>query len=295
MPADASRVPVAEARAYDAVMPSSDMFVEVPGGRLKVVVEGEGPPILLVHSAIVDLRSWDALVPHLVAAGYKVVRYDIRGYGESTTDDVDFSNRDDLVAVLDAVGADKVAIVGNSRGAMIGLDSLLQYPDRFVAFAWVGGGIGGYESGGPTPEEQPIWEEGERLEAAGDAEGMADLDVRVWVDGIGQPPTRVPSQLREAVRAMDRPLVEPARVFGKPIPLDPPANERLGTIRVPVLVVVGALDTSGTRASAVRLEEGVPGARRVVIADVAHLIGMEVPEALAELIVELLAPLPRWT
>ena len=276
-------------------MPDTDTFIDVPGGRLKVVVEGEGPPIVLVHSAIVDLRSWDALAPHLLDADYKAVRYDTRGYGESTTDDVDFSNRDDLVAVLDAVGAGKAALVVNSRGAMIALDTTLQFPDRFVAFAWVGGGIGGFDSGGPTPEEQPIWDEGERLEAAGDADGMADLNVRAWVDGIGQPPTRVPSELREAVRAMDRPLVEPGRVFGRPIPLDPPADRRLANIRIPVLAVVGALDTSGTLAAAARLAEAVPDGRLVTIPDVAHMVGMEVPDRLAALIVELLAPLPRWT
>jgi pimeloyl-ACP methyl ester carboxylesterase len=275
---------------------SQTQLVDVPGGRLNVVVDGEGPPVLFVHSAIVDLRSWDALVPKLVEAGYKVVRYDTRGYGESTTDDVDFSNRDDLIAVLDAVGAGKAALVGNSRGAMIALDTLLQYPDRFVAFAWVGGGVGGHDPGlPPDPVEADLWAEGEKLEAAGDVDGMADLDVRVWVDGPGQSPTRVPAELREAVRSMDRPLVEPGRVFGKPIPLDPPANERLGSIRVPVLAIVGALDTSGTRASAERLAEGVPGARRIVIPDVAHMVGMEVPDTLAALIVELLAPLPRWT
>jgi pimeloyl-ACP methyl ester carboxylesterase len=94
---------------------------------------------------------------------------------------------------------------------------------------------------------------------------------------------------------MDRPLVEPGRVFGKPIPLDPPANERLGSVNVPTLAIVGALDSSGTRAAAARLTEAVPAARAITIPDVAHLIGMELPGELAALIVEFLAPLPRWS
>jgi len=232
-------------------MSDLDTAIDVPGGRLRVVAEGDGPPILLVHSAIVDMRSWDDVVPPLVAAGYRVIRYDIRGYGSSTAEDVDFSNRADLVAVLDGVGARQVALVGNSRGAMIALDTVLESPDRFVAFIWVGGGIGGFD-GGATPDEMTLYEEGDALESAGDADGMADLDIRAWVDGIGQPPTRVPASIREAVRERDRPLVEPSRVFGKPIPLASVANERLGEIRVPTLAVVGALDSSGTRASAAR-------------------------------------------
>jgi 3-oxoadipate enol-lactonase len=275
-------------------MPNIETFIDVPGGRLRVLTEGEGPPILLVHSAIVDMRSWDAVVPHLVAAGYRVIRYDVRGYGASTAEDIDFSNRADVLAVLDRVGAAQAAVVGNSRGAMIALDTVLESPDRFVAFVWVGGGIGGFD-GGATPEEITLYEEGDALESAGDAVGMADLDIRAWVDGIGQPPTRVPTSIREAVREMDLPLVEPGRVFGKPIPLDPPANERLGSVRVPTLTVVGALDSSGTRASAARLAETVLSGRLITIPDVAHLIGMEVPAELAALIVEFLAPLPRWT
>lgn len=275
-------------------MPDLDTFIDVPGGRLRVLAEGDGPPILLVHSAIVDMRSWDAVVPPLVAAGYRVIRYDVRGYGSSTAEDVDFSNRADLIAVLDGVGAGQAAVVGNSRGAMIALDTVLESPDRFVAFVWVGGGIGGFD-GGATPEEITLYEEDDALEGAGDADGMADLDIRAWVDGIGQPPTRVPAAIREAVREMDRPLVEPGRVFGKPIPLEPVANERLGEMRVSTLAVVGELDSSGTRASAARLAETVPAARLITIPDVAHLIAMEVPDRLAALIVEFLAPLPRWS
>jgi 3-oxoadipate enol-lactonase len=275
-------------------MPDLDTVIDVPGGRLHVVAEGEGPPILLVHSAIVDMRSWDAMVAPLVTAGYRVIRYDTRGYGSSTAEDVDFSNRADVLAVLDGVGAGQAAVVGNSRGAMIALDTVLDSPDRFVAFVWVGGGIGGFD-GGATPEEIALYEEGDALEGAGDADGLADLDIRAWVDGIGQSPSRVPAAIREAVREMDRPLVEPGRVFGKPIPLDPPAIERLGSVGVPTLAVVGALDSSGTRAAAARLAEAVPGARAITIPDVAHLIGMEVPGELAALIVEFLAPLPRWS
>lgn len=268
--------------------------VAVPGGRLHVVDDGDGPPILLVHSAIVDLRSWDDLVPPLVAAGYRAIRYDIRGYGSSTTEDVPFSNRADLLAVLDALGVSRAAVVGNSRGAQVALDAVLEAPDRFVAFAWVGGGIGGFE-GEPTAEEAAVWAEGDAIEEAGDPDAIADLDVRAWVDGIGQSPTRVPAAVREAVRMMDRPLVEPGRVFGKPILLEPAANERLADLRVPTLAIVGALDTSYTRAAAARLAAEVPNGRLVTIPGVAHMVGMEIPGRLAELIVEWLAPLPRWS
>jgi 3-oxoadipate enol-lactonase len=276
-------------------MPRLDTFIDVPGGRLKVAADGDGPPVLLVHSAVVDMRSWDAVVPLLVAAGYRVITYDTRGFGKSTTEDVAFSNRADLLAVLDACGAGQAAVVGNSRGAMISLDTLLETPNRFVAYAWVGGGIGGYEGGEPSPAELALFEEADGYETAGDTAAVLDLELRIWLDGVGQPSTRVPAALREAFLAMDRPLLEPGHVFGKPQPLEPNAASRLGEVRVPTLVVVGALDTSGTRASANHLAKSVEGARLVTFPDVAHMVGMESPDRLAGLIVELLAPLPRWS
>ncbi|MBI3747091.1 MAG: alpha/beta hydrolase [Chloroflexi bacterium] len=274
-------------------MPSERRTVQVPGGRLHVAIDGDGPSVVLVHAGIVDSRSWDPLVPFLVAAGYRAIRYDVRGYGRSTTDEVAFSNRHDLRAVLDDAGVVRAAMVGNSRGAMICLDTIIETPERAVAFAWVGGGIGGYDVE-PEPFEAAIYERADALMEAKDLDGLADLEVELWVDGAQQLPGRAPAWIRDAVREMDRPLLQPDRVMGRPIPLEPPANGRLGEIRIPVLAVVGGLDTSATRAAAVRLEAAVPGARRVVLPDVAHMVGMEAPDRLAALIVDLLQPLGSW-
>ena len=79
------------------------------------------------------------------------------------------------------------------------------------------------------------------------------------------------------------------------IRLDPPAFERLADIRCPVLAVAGALDFSDVAATARMLEAAVPNARAVIWDDVAHMIGMEQPERLANAIVDFLAPLPRWS
>jgi len=274
-------------------MTSETTWIEVPGGRLHVVVDGGGPPILLVHAGIADLRSWDALVPYLVDAGYRVIRYDTRAFGSSTTEDVEFSNRADLLAVLDALAIERAVFVGNSRGAIIALDTIIEAPDRAAAFVSVGGGINGFD-GGVTPEEHALEEQAEAAAEAFDDQAGPELDLRLWVDGVGQPPDRVPAWLRDLVREMDRPLYRRDLVFGRPIPLSPPASERLSQVRLPVLVVVGELDTSGTQASAIHLEAQVAGARRVVIPGVAHMIGMEVPDRLADLIVEFVAPLDPW-
>jgi len=272
-----------------------ERVIDVPGGRLFVVDEGSGPPVVLVHAGIVDLRAWDALVPPLLAAGLRVVRYDTRGWGRSTTDDVGFSNRADVVAVLDACGIVRAALVGNSRGGQIAFDTAIEFPDRVIAVVGVGAGLGGFE-GHPTPDELALFEAMERLEEADprDAEAIIAFDTQVWVDGPGQPAGRAPAWIAEQVRETGVLLSAPGHVFGQPIVLDPPAAERLADLRCPVLAVAGALDVSDIVETAHHLAAHAPGARAVLLPDVAHLIGMEQPAELAGLIVDFLEPLRPW-
>jgi 3-oxoadipate enol-lactonase len=267
--------------------------LNVPGGILAVEEEGAGPPIVLVHSAIVNRRAWDALTPLLVRSGFRVIRYDMRGFGESTAEAVEFSPRADLLAVMDARGIGKAVVVGNSWGAMNALETAIEAPERFAALVWLGGGVGGFD-GGKTAEEQPLFDAEGKAEEDGDWDLAAELDTQIWADGVGQSKTRVPG-VREAVRRMDRELLEPGREYGTPTNPEVRANDRLGDLDLPVLAIIGELDTSGTRAAARRLAEGAPNVRLEAWPDVAHMVAMEAPDRVAELMMEFLAPLPRWS
>lgn len=273
-------------------------FVAVPGGRLHTVDEGNATdsPILLLHAAVADLRAWDDVVPPLVGASYRVVRYDARGFGASTTDDVDYSTRADALAVLDALGIGRAAFVGNSRGGQVAFDTAIEFPERVVAVVGVGAGLGGFE-GEPTPEELAVFEQGEALESAEqiDVDALVDLETRVWLDGIGQPETRLPAAIRERFRAMDAAIYAPVRVTGRHISLEPSAGDRLADLRCPVLTIAGAFDVSDVAQTALHLEAHAPRARALIMPGVAHMIGMEAPAELAALIIDFLAPLPRWS
>jgi pimeloyl-ACP methyl ester carboxylesterase len=277
-------------------MPNEAIWIETNGAKLAAEDHGDpsAPAIVLVHSAVVNRRAWDGVVPKLVEAGYRVITYDMRGYGRSTSEKVPFKGHEDLLGVLDHLGLAKTAVVGNSMGAHFALDAILAAPDRFVAYAWVGGGISGFDKD-DGPGEEALFEAEGAAEEAGDWDLAAELDTQIWMDGPGQPSTRVDPEVRKAFTAMDRELLEPGREYGERKPADMPAIGQLGSLRVPTLVVIGELDTSGTRAAADRLAADVPGARLIKVPNAAHIIGMEVPDELAALIVELLAPLPRWS
>jgi 3-oxoadipate enol-lactonase len=285
-----------EATSYDTNT-SETIWIDVPGGRLAAQDEGDGPPVVLVHSAVVNRRSWNGVVPGLVEAGYRVIRYDMRGFGESTTDDIEYQPHADVLAVMDHFGVERAAVAGNSMGAAFMLDAVLESPERFVAYVWVGGGIGGFNKE-PSETEQAAFDEEGAAEDASDWDLAAELDTRIWMDGWRDSAhagvDRVDPAVRASMKAMDRELLEPGRAYGTFKRPDPPAYERLETVVPPTLVVIGDLDTQGTRSSAEILAQRVPGARIVRLPEVAHIIGMEEPDRVAELIVEHLAPLPRW-
>jgi pimeloyl-ACP methyl ester carboxylesterase len=269
--------------------------VEVPGGRLVVDDDGAGPPIILLHAWVADRRAWTAVATPLVAAGYRVIAYDMRGYGESTTEDVGFSHRADLVALMDALGIERTALVGNSGGGTTAFDIAIEFPERVVAVVGVGAGLSGFD-GVPTPAEARVFKEYQRVDAAEpyDADALTDFEVQVWMDGPGQTPGRVEPAVRAALWAMARPLNEPSRVRGRAVALEPPANDRLADLRCPVLAVGGALDFSDVVQVGERLEVAAPEARAIVWPDVAHMVGMEQPDRLAATILDFLAPLDPW-
>ncbi len=278
---------------------SETIWIDIPGGRLAAQDEGDGPPVVLVHSAVVNRRSWNGVVPGLVAAGYRAIRYDMRGFGESTSQDVEFVASDDLLAVLDHFGVGKAAVVGNSMGAVFALDGLVAAPDRFVAYVWVGGGIGGFDKEVTNPNEDALFKAESDAEEAGDWDLAAELDTRIWFDGWengeSAPTARTDPTVRASMKAMDRELLEPGRVYGERVRPTKTAYESLESIVQPTLVVIGELDTEGTRGSAEIVAERVPGARIERLPNVAHIVPMEAPDRLASLIVEHLAPLPRWS
>ncbi|HUR16410.1 MAG TPA: alpha/beta fold hydrolase, partial [Candidatus Limnocylindrales bacterium] len=138
--------------------------VEVPGGRLYYEVEGDGPPVTLVHAGVANLRMWDGQVAAW-RDRYRVIRYDTRGFGQTETDDVPYSNRDDLAFVLDHVGVEQTHLLGLSRGSMIATDFAVENPQRVKSLVWVAGGLRGFEPP-EDPRLQAMWPEMERLEEA---------------------------------------------------------------------------------------------------------------------------------
>ncbi len=111
-------------------------YLDVPGGKLHYETAGEHHvdklPLVLIHAGIATLRMWDDQLSAF-APDRLVVRYDTRGFGQTVTEDVPFSDRDDLLALLDHLSIERVAVIGCSRGGQIALEFTLEHPERVGA------------------------------------------------------------------------------------------------------------------------------------------------------------------
>jgi pimeloyl-ACP methyl ester carboxylesterase len=94
--------------------------LERPGARLVYEVSGDGPAVVLIHGFGLDMRMWDPQVGPL-AARFRVVRYDCRGFGASGPFDpgVPYTHAGDLVALLDHLGIDGAVLAGLSFGGRV--------------------------------------------------------------------------------------------------------------------------------------------------------------------------------
>lgn len=274
-----------------AIQPIIGM-ADVEGGQLYYEVEGEGHPLVLIHAGIADSRMWDDQFG-VFARDYRVIRYDARGFGKSKTESVSFSNRQDLYDLLKHLGGEKTFVLGVSRGGQIAIDFALEHPERVSALIPVAAGLGGYEhkpgDDEKSKQEMQMFTEMDELWEKGNFAALVDLEVRMFVDGPGQPQDRVDQGVRERVREMSANNFNRREGEAKPQPLVPPAVGRLTEIHVPTLVIVGDLDTSGTLVMADLMEQGITGARKVVIEGAAHMVNMERPQEFNRLVLDFLS------
>lgn len=253
--------------------------LETNGARLYYEVSGEPRndryPIIFIHAGIANLTMWDYQFKMFAPDG-QLVRYDTRGFGRTETEDVAYSNRADLIALMDHLGLEKALVVGCSRGGMIALDTALEFPDRIAGLMMVCSQAGGFEI--PLPEEQEaVFNRLDGLYNEKKIDELSDGETDVWFVGFHRTREQVSPELYAYVRQMIyENNLKPES--GTPIPLEPMATTRLGEVNIPVLVVIGALDTAQALAAADDLEQSIAGARKVTIQQAAHLPNLEQPD-----------------
>jgi len=263
-------------------------ILTLPDAQIAYSVTGDGYPLTLLHAGVADQRLWDAQAEFFSQAGYRVIRYDLRGFGETRSQTkIGFSDAADLLALLDHLAVERTHLIGLSRGGALAIDFTLTYPARISALIPVAAGLSGFESTS-SEAELAFWTQVEQAEAAADLDKENELEVHLWLDGLHRVGPPVEAAARAKMLAMNgRALNHPDGQLS-PLRADPPAVDRLAEISVPTLVIWGDGDTSGILQIGAKLIAEIPAVRYQVFFDVAHMVNLERPAAFNQVVLDFL-------
>lgn len=238
----------------------------------------DGPVVVLSNSIGSDHRMWEPQVKPLADNGFRVLRYDTRGHGESPVPDGPYGIEElgeDVLALLDRLGVESAHFVGLSIGGMTGMWLGAQAPDRIASLVLC--------CTSAQPGNTRMWiERAAQVRAEGMA-GIADAGLRRWFtqDWIDANP-------EQAVRMREMMTATPAEGYASCCELlaDLDLVPLLPKITAPTLVVSGAADKALAPDHGRVVADGIAGARFEVVDHAAHLGSYEQAERFTQLILE---------
>jgi 3-oxoadipate enol-lactonase len=230
--------------------------------------EGSGPVLVLLHEGVADSRMWDPVWADLTAT-FRVIRYDVRGYGRSPAATEPHSLLGDACTVLDHFGVVSAHMAGCSMGGGTALELALADPDRVRSLVLLCPGISGYD----WPDEPEVAAEFRAAEESGDEDAFVELCVRLW--GVAGPDPLVTELARSAVRAWasEELQQEDQTVFA-----------RLGEVAAPTVIMVGDKDRPALIASNEEAARRIPGCELVRIPGADHYPTVRAPKLVTETI-----------
>ena len=261
---------------------------------------GEGPPLLLLHGFTGSSASW---IPLRAALNVKhtTIAVDLPGHGRSSSprDPTRYSLTrfaDDVVRMLDALELERVALLGYSMGGRAALRVALAHPDRVAALVLESTSPGIADSARHSARLAADLALATSIERDGvDAFVAQWEDMPMWASQRQLPDAVLDAQ-RTQRRASDAVgLANSLRGAGAGVVES--VMHRLAGLRVPALVVVGALDEPYV-ALGRSMQQALPDARLTVVPEAGHAVHLERPDALADAVLEFLGGLPsvgeRW-
>ncbi|HSL46577.1 MAG TPA: alpha/beta hydrolase [Anaerolineales bacterium] len=265
-------------------------YFSMEDGQIYYETTGDGFPLVLSHAGFLDSRMFDAVWKPL-AQHFRVIRYDMRGFGKSSQVKGPLSRRADLKQLLQHLGITRAHLVGSSMGGEISLDLALEQPQSVASLTLVDSVPSGFALQGTPPRY--MFEMFDVVQR-GEVERASELQIRIWLDGEYREPEQVDPVLRKKALAMNRIPVAQRTFFvadTQPIdPLDPPAVARLEGVNCPTLIVAGSLDHPEILRAADVMVTRIPNARKTILEGTAHVPSYEQPEKFVQSLLEFLCP-----
>ena len=260
------------------------MLANIDGRALRYDILGDeaAPVVCLAHCLSFDSGVWAEQVPPLLAAGWRVLRLDMRGHGGSEAGPEACTMSmlaQDVVGVLDFLGIARVHFVGVSIGGMIGQVFGIEHADRALSLMLCGTAPAALDGGMDL-----LWTPRfEAIAAAGSLEPLADATMARWVTEAFRESRPVRwAQIRETICRTTA-----AGYRGGALAIDSfDMLAQLPTITAPTLVLCGDGDTGTPPAGNRRIAELIPGARYVELENARHTPMVEYPELFAGIMLD---------
>lgn len=238
-----------------------------------------GRPVILLHSSVCDRRMWQPQVAPLTGAGFRVVRVDFQGYGDTPPPSEPYDNARDVIDVLDALGLERVAVVGASFGGRVGQELAARWPDRVDTLVLLCAAMVGHP---PTAAIERFATREDELLEAGDVDEAVALNIRTFLGPAASDDTI------DLVARMQR------HVFEVQLPAPDIAASTveydLAAITATTTVVSGGHDVDYFQQIAEVLTARIPGARQVSLDWAGHLPSLESPDRLNPVLLDALRP-----
>lgn len=236
-------------------------------------IQGDGSPIVMIHSPGVDSREWKYVAP-ILALSNKVITFDGRGTGRSPAPQEPTSLVNDLRKLLEHVGIDRATLVGHSMGGQAATDFTLSYPSMVERLVLIAPSLTGF----PFSKEFTDWMTSVNA-AAPDIAKLVELSLsgpnyRLTMAGLHQ------DFLREMAELYMTRVFTEWRSFELRWP-EPPAMERLEEIAVKTLFVHGTIEWPDMFKIAEQFKR-VPSIRFVEIEGADHMLTLTHAVELAE-------------
>jgi 3-oxoadipate enol-lactonase len=241
-------------------------------GELYFETAGVGDPVVFLHGFGLDLRMWD---PQFEAfqSRFRVIRYDLRGFGRSSLPPVSpHAHEDDLNTLLLHLGAVPAHVVGLSMGGRMALRFAAVYPQSIRSLVLADSAMDGQIW---TEDWQKRWS---GMIAAARAGNLTEAK-RQWLAH----PLFDRAKIQPAAAALLVSMIEDYSGWhwhnrdSARAPA-PPSSERLSEIRVSSLIITGERDIPDFQLVAETLAAGLPNVQRAIIPGSGHMVNLEAPD-----------------
>ena len=261
------------------------MRIKASGIQVNYELAGkdDGPVVVLSHSLGSSMVMWD---PQIDALGthFRALRYDTRGHGGSEAPEGPYALEllgEDAIALLDALGIDRVHWVGLSMGGMIGQCLALHFADRLQSLILC-------DTAAVVPDDaEPLWQERIDMARGKGMQALIEPVLERWFSPSfrGKNPQMLARIQKQFLDTPVEGYVGCGEALRRLNYLD-----QLSAVTIPTLIMVGEDDPGTPVAASQAMHERIPKSKLVIVPSARHLSNVEQPEffnaALLEFLLE---------